>query len=856
MQFCSSKSLFLLYLRLAGSSSISAVVLPPPRLSISVLIASFSSSSFSSGQFTSWRPQHDNDSRSVKVPVWWDFENCHLPAGANAFKLAQNITSAVRNSGIKGPITITAFGDVVQLSRTNQEALSATGINLTHVPQAGKNSTDRSLITDLMCWVTQNPPPAHLFLISSDSDFANVLHRLRMNNYNILLAGNEKATPDVLCSAASIMWDWDALVRGKDSAGKHFNQPPDGPYNSWYGHYRTPLLDPFASSSTTTTTTTKQISCTSVKTEDLCESKSNPNPVYVKASRPIPKEVVKKIGLTLSCYPNGTSITELRQQLTKRNVSLGKDFYGYKSFSRFLLAMPKILQVVPVRDGMFSIHAVNQGMDNKASSLKLSSENLEVVSVEEMPRKMKQNDEDVKVESQSQASSQECVLNHKMDVKAEDEPVKENQLALNDADDVSSSEEKDGFFRKLNRLWFGSPEMEVEHLEEKKGISGNGDEGKGVVSEGNVIDKELESRMASSTYSESAEEVKADTEIGLLSRVVKRFTFSWGRPTELSNAAATGSQVDDLLAKHSFWKDVESFINSPRGFVVVYHSRSREAMAKNLKDEGPSSLKPLDVSKMLDVVSLLISEKNWIKETPSDALPFRVIRFTEKISSLSNPCATDGLRSIFVNMSKSQCDEADGEKMPKNIGMSQKPKERSRSKVIRDCHKLIKKITEENPGGYNMSNFKKDFVKRFGYRLDYQNLGYPKLQSLIEMMPEARIEFGYIVPWSTPAPYESDSSFEELGPVSKKIHEYGPSVSEEEDFDSDTDEETSLKQSSDGSTNKKGDETASNLLEMLGSWDTEQKKPAKTYAFGEDKLVEGILVSLRKPSGESSRIQD
>ncbi|KAJ6777178.1 LIMKAIN B LKAP [Salix koriyanagi] len=77
-------------------------------------------------------------------------------------------------NGIKGPVQITAFGDVLQLSRANQEALSSTGINLAHIPNGGKNSADRSLLVDLMCWVSQNPPPAHLFLISGDRNFASV----------------------------------------------------------------------------------------------------------------------------------------------------------------------------------------------------------------------------------------------------------------------------------------------------------------------------------------------------------------------------------------------------------------------------------------------------------------------------------------------------------------------------------------------------------------------------------------------------------------------------------------------------------------------------------------------------------
>lgn len=57
-----------------------------------------------------------------------------MPAGVNVFKIAHMITAAVRANGIKGPIQITAFGDIFQLSRTNQEALSSTGVNLAHVP--------------------------------------------------------------------------------------------------------------------------------------------------------------------------------------------------------------------------------------------------------------------------------------------------------------------------------------------------------------------------------------------------------------------------------------------------------------------------------------------------------------------------------------------------------------------------------------------------------------------------------------------------------------------------------------------------------------------------------------------------
>lgn len=70
----------------------------------------------------------------MKVPVWWDFENCNIPMGVNVYKIKYSIMAAVRANGIKGPLQITAFGNVLQLAKSNQEALSSTGVKLVHVP--------------------------------------------------------------------------------------------------------------------------------------------------------------------------------------------------------------------------------------------------------------------------------------------------------------------------------------------------------------------------------------------------------------------------------------------------------------------------------------------------------------------------------------------------------------------------------------------------------------------------------------------------------------------------------------------------------------------------------------------------
>ncbi|KAJ0039910.1 hypothetical protein Pint_27109 [Pistacia integerrima] len=455
-------------------------------------------SHFSTSSFPPYR-RHEEELRNVRVSVWWDFENCNLPAGVNVFKVAHAITGAIRAHGIKGPITITAFGDVLQLSRTNQEALSATGINIAHVPNGGKNSADRSLLVDLMYWVSQNPPPAHLFLISGDRDFASILHRLRMKNYNILLASPETA-PNILCSAASIMWHWNSLVRGENLTGKHFNQPPDGPYGSWYGHYKVPLEDPFS--------VVEQPAARSSCTDEVCDPASDSKP------GPIPRAVMRQISQILNSYPRGISMTELRAELNKGYAGLDRDLYGYKKFSRFLLAMPHILKLLPGSDGQFFVRAITpKAPELFESSLGTSNGHVGRNGYQDLSKPLKLNGEE---SHKDEAVNGKSILPSSPEVKAEDpsrkiqqapelsekvvrmemkEPLKkkpqptpteekvsmpagvqETEGNLSPVEEQDSSSEV-GFFRKNWCRWFGGKdgvsEIKSQNIPEKCSDSGD-----------------------------------------------------------------------------------------------------------------------------------------------------------------------------------------------------------------------------------------------------------------------------------------------------------------------------------------------------------------------------------------------
>ena len=278
-------------------------------------------------------------------------------------------------------------------------------------------------------------------------------------------------------------------------------------------------------------------------------------------------------------------------------------------------------------------------------------------------------------------------------------------------------------------------------------------------------------------------------------------------------------------------------------------------MAKNLQREGPLCLKQLDESTMLHLVTLLISHKKWIEENPSSSPPFSVI----KDSSSSHPHASNGLISILSDCAKSQ----DGEKKSKNVahaGVSVGCK----SNALADCEKLIKKMTEKSPEGYSLIRFRKDFLEEYGYHLAVEKLGYKNLQSLIQVIPGVRISSGYVLPSasgkSTTKEDDSDSSFEELGPVSdatsndkttRKLSVYEPSLSDDEDSGSErdiprkkkhvmseNDKDSSLLQILDSYYKSNGEVKMDKPEERKIVNNVRKPKPSKTYSFVKDSEVQ------------------
>lgn len=183
----------------------------------------------------------------------------------------------------------------------------------------GKDSVYQSLVPDLVSWIAQNPPPAHFLLLSGDEDFAQVLHRLRMSNYNVLLSSPNDGSK-MMRSAATLMWPWEHLVNGVDLVPKYVNQPPDG-LSSWYGQYKG-------------------------RSDDLLKPKKSMALQQNTKEPKVPKSVIIGIKRVLQFYPEGVSVSDLQVELKRINVFIDEGFFGFKRFSVLLKAMPDVVKLV------------------------------------------------------------------------------------------------------------------------------------------------------------------------------------------------------------------------------------------------------------------------------------------------------------------------------------------------------------------------------------------------------------------------------------------------------------------------------------------------------------------------------
>ncbi|XP_048128358.1 uncharacterized protein LOC115750498 isoform X4 [Rhodamnia argentea] len=654
-----------------------------------------------------------------------------------------------------------------------------------------------------------NPPPAHLFLISGDRDFASILHKLRMSNYNILLASPESAPP-VLCSAASIMWHWNSLVKGENLTGKHFNQPPDGPYGSWYGHCKLPLEDPFAAT-------------------------EQPRLGSENLARPVPQAVMRQIWRLLRSSPKGIPITELRAELGRSNVHLDKDLYGYKKFSQFLMSMPHIIKLHPLGDGQFLVQAVtktpqsssNSIVDPSTRSINESGEegctssdaddelmHAKRAAVQKLPPS--ELNKDLTSDNEPHRDSPDAHVavppkrvgeQHLIDKKAlemptrhgassevtnsgaDEELIEAKRAAINESPPpapimgVTSDEAQQwpspekslacasqrgstslaGLFKRLWTRWFsvkdGSSSKNNVKMSDCTAPHHSKEMSNGTLEEcstprddsGEVKYKEKcptqVSELDCPPSSDSTSNRSAQMEVGAL-----RMETYDNKCSPLPNDSGMLEETNNHSTKgniDTLWSDVKSSLSSAKGSETVGKSRTRREMAQNLRKDRLPAAKSLSESDLLQFVDLLkVGQKS--DEDPSQKLLFKPAEHSSH--------APSRLSSVFQgNLSLrteiQRCFEHNGEKKIQNTDagvsphvLNKRPINQSRNKILADCQKLVDEILKQYPQGYDIRPFKKLFLDKHGYPLDPQRVGCEGLVSVLENMAGVTVESTHIYP--------------------------------------------------------------------------------------------------------------
>ncbi|RLN19825.1 uncharacterized protein C2845_PM02G25090 [Panicum miliaceum] len=153
---------------------------------------------------------------TAKTSVWWDIDKCAVPRGrCDPHRIAHNLIAALAAAGYAGPVSIAAYGDAARVPPPVLAALSATGICLHHVPAGSKDTSEKRMLVDMLFWAFDNPPPGNYLLISGDQDLSDLLHRLRMKRYDILLVRPPNASSQALAAAAKKIWLWENLTAGE-----------------------------------------------------------------------------------------------------------------------------------------------------------------------------------------------------------------------------------------------------------------------------------------------------------------------------------------------------------------------------------------------------------------------------------------------------------------------------------------------------------------------------------------------------------------------------------------------------------------------------------------------------------------
>ncbi|PSR88888.1 hypothetical protein PHLCEN_2v5037 [Hermanssonia centrifuga] len=148
------------------------------------------------------------------VAIFWDYENCEMPASADPFTISNGIRRLSQGYGIvKVFRAYFEMSDLTsQRSISMRSGLQSCGVSLIDCPHNNrKDVADKMILADMLVHAMDHPAPSTVILISGDRDFAYAVSLLRLRKYKIVVIA-PSTLHNSLKTQATTAYEWPRSV--------------------------------------------------------------------------------------------------------------------------------------------------------------------------------------------------------------------------------------------------------------------------------------------------------------------------------------------------------------------------------------------------------------------------------------------------------------------------------------------------------------------------------------------------------------------------------------------------------------------------------------------------------------------
>lgn len=152
--------------------------------------------------------------RLAPIVVYWDVENCMVPAGCDPYTIRDRISRFLRQLGYEGYIRIIAVAaNIDRIPLFVRQGLHWSGIRFHHLHTHRKQASDIDIKRRIRQWMRYVRGPRNLLLISGDGGFASTLMDVEIHSHNTMVAYNEHSVSGLISYVGYSQFAWRELLQ-------------------------------------------------------------------------------------------------------------------------------------------------------------------------------------------------------------------------------------------------------------------------------------------------------------------------------------------------------------------------------------------------------------------------------------------------------------------------------------------------------------------------------------------------------------------------------------------------------------------------------------------------------------------